>query len=55
LVNTTRHGKGKLPFKKKLSSQVWWYTLIIPAHGKLRQEECKFEAGLGYIARLSQK
>jgi hypothetical protein len=27
---------------------------IIPALGKLRQENCDFEAILGYIARLSK-
>jgi hypothetical protein len=30
---------------------VWWYTPIIPALGKLRQEYCKFKANQGYIAR----
>jgi hypothetical protein len=30
--------------------QVWWYTSIILAIGKLRQEDCKFEVSLGYKA-----
>jgi hypothetical protein len=34
---------------------VWWLTPVIPALGKLRQEDYKFEASLGYISRLFQK
>jgi hypothetical protein len=30
---------------------VWWYTLIIPEFGIRRQEDFKFEASLGYMAR----
>jgi hypothetical protein len=33
------------------SSQVWWYTHIIPALGRWRQEDHKFKANLGYIVR----
>jgi hypothetical protein len=33
---------------------VWWYTPVVPALRKLKQEEQKFEASLGYIS-LSQK
>jgi hypothetical protein len=31
------------------SSQVWWYTPVIPALG--RQEAGEFKASLGYMAR----
>jgi hypothetical protein len=30
---------------------VWWFTLVIPAFGRVRQENCKFKANLSYIAR----
>jgi hypothetical protein len=32
-------------------SQMWWYTLVIPVLGRLRQEDGKLEAMLGYIVR----
>jgi hypothetical protein len=31
----------------------WWHTPVIPAFWQLRQEDLKFQATLGYIARLS--
>jgi hypothetical protein len=33
----------------------WWYTSVIPELGRLRQEDHRFEASLGYIARLVSK
>jgi hypothetical protein len=36
-------------------SQALWYTPVISALGRLRQEDSKLEASLGYIERLSQK
>jgi hypothetical protein len=30
---------------------VWRYAPVIPAPGRLRQEDCAFEASLGYIGR----
>jgi hypothetical protein len=30
---------------------VWWYIPVIPALGKLRQEDCKLEASLYYKVR----
>jgi hypothetical protein len=30
---------------------VWWYMLVIPALGRLRQEDCKFEASLSYTMK----
>jgi hypothetical protein len=32
-----------------------WYTSVIPALRRQRQEDYKFKASLGYIARLSQR
>jgi hypothetical protein len=29
---------------------VWWYVSLIPALKRLRQEDNKFEASLGYTA-----
>jgi hypothetical protein len=34
---------------------VWWCTSTIFALKRLRQEDLKFDASLGYIVRLSQK
>jgi hypothetical protein len=36
-------------------NQVWWYTSVIPALGRLRQKDPKIEASLSYIARLCIK
>jgi hypothetical protein len=30
---------------------VWWYTSIIPAVRRLRQEDLEFKASLGYTAK----
>jgi hypothetical protein len=35
----------------KKRSQAWWCTSVIPAPGRLWQEDCKFEDSLSYIAR----
>jgi hypothetical protein len=32
-------------------SRAWWYTSIIPALRRLRQENFKFETSLGYLVR----
>jgi hypothetical protein len=29
----------------------WWYSPIIPAPGRLRQKDFKFQVSLGYIAK----
>jgi hypothetical protein len=34
---------------KKIETQLWWCTLVIPALKKLRQEDQKYEASLGHI------
>ena len=31
--------------------QVWWHTAVIPALGRLTQEDLEFETWLGYIVR----
>jgi hypothetical protein len=38
-------------FFYKLQSWTWWFMAVIPAFGKLRQEDFKFESSLYYIAR----
>jgi hypothetical protein len=30
--------------KKRISSEVWWNTPVVPALGRLRQEDHEFEA-----------
>jgi hypothetical protein len=37
--------------EKKWQSWVWWYTLIIPALRRLKQENQEFGANLGFIVR----
>jgi hypothetical protein len=41
----------KLNFKIKIlrTNQAWWFMLIIPALGRLWQEDRKFKASLGYM------
>jgi hypothetical protein len=33
----------------RIKSWVWWYTSVIPALGRKRQEDLEFKAILGYI------
>jgi hypothetical protein len=40
---------------RKWESQIWWYTTVIPALRRLRQEDGEFEDSLGYSKTLSQK
>jgi hypothetical protein len=42
-------------FLKKLESQAWWHTPVIPALRRLREEEHEFEVRLGYIIRPNLK
>jgi hypothetical protein len=37
-------------FKKESSSWASWHISVIPTLRRLRQEDCEFEAGLGFIA-----
>jgi hypothetical protein len=34
---------GHDAIRKKEKSKTWWHTPIIPAPGRLREEDCKFE------------
>jgi hypothetical protein len=34
---------------------MWWFTPVIPALGRLRQEDIEFQASLDCIARLCLK
>jgi ubiquinone/menaquinone biosynthesis C-methylase UbiE len=43
-------GKKKKPVNMDFS-WAWWCMSIIPTLGRLRQEDYKFKAGLGYIVR----
>jgi hypothetical protein len=45
------------PKKERISkeSQTWLPKSVISTLGMLRQKNCKFEANLGNIGRLSQK
>jgi hypothetical protein len=36
-------------------SQVWWCTPVLPALGRLRQEDCEFWASVSYIERFCLK
>jgi hypothetical protein len=50
--------KNRMEMTKEKSSvcnQVWWNIPVIPALGRLRQQEYNFKATVGYIARLCQK
>jgi hypothetical protein len=38
-------------FKKERKEARWWHTPVIPALGKLRQEDREFEASLGFTVR----
>jgi hypothetical protein len=37
--------------EESLDHSVLWYTPVIPALGRLRQEDLKFKVNLGYIVR----
>jgi hypothetical protein len=41
--------------KLQLRNQAWWYTPVIPACRRWRQEDCKFKISLGYTASLCLK
>jgi hypothetical protein len=41
----------KSVISKVSSSEVWWHMPIITAVGRLKQEDCEFQASLGYTTR----
>jgi hypothetical protein len=41
--------------QKQRVNHVWWCRPVIPALGRLRQEDSKFEASLGYLDRCCLK
>jgi hypothetical protein len=41
-----------LDLKEDHRSQMWWFMPVIPALGRLRQKDWKFEVSMDYIARL---
>jgi hypothetical protein len=46
-------GKTIVPdalIRREKICQAWWYMSVIPALRRWRQEDCEFEACLGYIA-----
>jgi hypothetical protein len=46
------HGELQGTAQKESSlSMAYWYMPVIPAQGRLRQEDLEFEANLGYIRR----
>ena len=49
----TKQNKERPEFKNALLSRAWWRTPVIPALGRLRQEDrCEFETSLGYKSEL---
>jgi hypothetical protein len=32
-----------------MKSQAWWYTCVIPAFGRLKQDDHEFKDNLGYL------
>jgi hypothetical protein len=48
---TTKKKKKRKKEKNSQRGQAWWYTPVIPALGRLRQEDLEFEASMDYIAK----
>jgi hypothetical protein len=49
-----QQGKGLFRFlflSLNFQSQAWWHMPVIPALGRLRQEDCEFEVYLNYIVK----
>jgi hypothetical protein len=46
--------KGFAVIKKNEVIQVWWSMPVIAALGRLRKEDCEFEASLGYMQTIFQ-
>jgi hypothetical protein len=44
------------PLRLTVENRAWWHmpVIVIPALGRLRQEDLEFKASLGYTVQLSQ-
>jgi hypothetical protein len=42
-------------FKIGTGGRAWWYTAVIPALGRLRQEDHEFKASLGHMSQIKKK
>jgi hypothetical protein len=51
MVNNKEFHLSSSSSESKPFSQAWWHTTVISALGRLRQENHKSEASLGYIAK----
>jgi hypothetical protein len=47
-------GRERTMKKCQKQSLAWWFTPVIPALGRLRQEDGKFRTRLGHIWRLCE-
>jgi hypothetical protein len=50
-ISTIQHFHLQEPNLKIPANQALWFTPIIPALGRLRQEDFEFKSSLGYIVR----
>ena len=53
IIIVRHHARLKMCHFKVNNCQTWWYTLVIPVLGRLRQENRRFEDSLSNVLRLS--